>query len=329
MKYQQVGHSGLKVSELSLGAMTFGRETSAADAGRIVAAAIERGVNFFDTANTYANSESEKIVGEVLKSTRHSQIIATKFGNPITKDANGQGASRVHILRQVEESLRRLQTDYIDVYYVHHVDHVTPFDETLSALDSLVKSGKVRYVGASNFEAWRLLESLWVAQTRGYTPYVIYQPQYNLLVRDIEDEIVPVCRLKGVGIVPWSPLAGGWLSGKYRSVETAPRDTRIADRGLGRSGSFHADNRDAIVQVLRSVATELGATPAAVALRWVLDQPGVSSAIIGARTLEQAEANLAALELQLPADKRALLDKVSSPRPRYPKDSESNRTPAA
>jgi len=195
IKYNQVGNSGLKVSELSLGAMTFGRETSAADAGRIVSAAIERGVNFFDTANSYANGESEKILGAALKGTRHAQIIATKFGNPIAHDANGQGASRVHILRTVEQSLRSLQTDYIDVYYVHHVDHVTPIDETLSALDSLVRSGKVRYIGASNFEAWRLLESLWVSQINGNSPYVIDQPQYNLLVRDKEDEIVPVAQL--------------------------------------------------------------------------------------------------------------------------------------
>lgn len=325
IQYKHVGHSGLKVSEISLGAMTFGRETSADDAGKIIAAAIERGVNFFDTANSYAGGESEKILGAALKGRRHAQIIATKFGNPVADDANGAGASRVHILRTVEQSLRSLQTDYIDVYYVHHVDHITPIEETLSALDSLVRSGKVRYIGASNFEAWRLLESLWVSHTKGYSPYVIYQPQYNLLVRDIEDEIVPVAQLKGVGIVPWSPLAGGWLSGKYQSVQSAPQGTRVADLGLGRSATYHAENRDEIVATLKAVATELNATPAAVALRWVLDRPAVSSVIIGARTLEQARANLAALDLKLPDDKRALLDKVSNPRPRYPKDSEANR----
>ena len=325
MKFRQVGRSGLKVSELSLGAMTFGRESPAEEVGRIVAAAIEKGVNFFDTANSYAGGESEKILGALLKGSRHSQVIATKFANPVAPDANGRGASRIHILRTVEQSLRSLQTDYIDVYYVHHVDHVTPIDETLRTLDDLVSAGKVRYVGASNFEAWRLLESLWVAETKGYSRYVIYQPQYNLLVRDIEDEIIPVCQRKGVGVVPWSPLAGGLLTGKYQSVD-APSNTRLSDRGgLGKWGSFYADNRDEIVRAVKSVASELGATPAAVALRWVLSRPGVSSALIGARTLEQAEANLAAADLTLPPEALTLLDTVSRPRPRYPKDSESTR----
>ena len=326
MRYNYVGLSGLQVSELCLGTMTFGRESGAEEARAILDVALDAGVNFIDTANTYAKGASETLIGELLRGRRHEAVIATKFGNPVAPGANNAGASRVHIARAVEASLSRLQTDYLDIYYVHHIDEHTPLEETLRALDDLVTQGKVRYIGCSNFEAWRLLESIWISETRNLSRFVIYQPQYNLLVRDIEDEIIPVAERKQVGVVPWGPLAGGLLTGKYRDAGATIEGTRSQDgQGFSNRIPFLAPNRDAIIAALLEVAAELGRTPASVALRWLLEKPAVPSIILGARTAEQFKVNLAASGWTLPDEALKRLDEVSKPAPRYPKDSELGR----
>jgi len=326
VQYNNVGLSGLKVSELCLGTMTFGREAGADEARAILDTAFEAGVNFIDTANTYSKGASETLIGELLAGRRHETVIATKFGNPVAPGPNNGGSSRAHILRAVEDSLSRLRTDYLDIYYVHHIDQTTPLEETLRALDDLVKQGKVRYIGCSNFEAWRLLESIWISETRNLSRFVIYQPQYNLLVRDIEDEIIPVAELKQVGVVPWGPLAGGLLTGKYRGASDRIEGTRSQDgQSFSNRIPFLAPNHDDIIEALRDVAAAIGRAPGSVALRWLLDKPAVPSVIVGARTAGQFKDNLAASGWSLPADVVERLDDVSKPAPRYPKESELGR----
>ncbi len=216
MNYRRMGRTGLKVSEICLGTMTFGHGTEEDEAKRIVDLATDAGVNFFDTANAYSAGVSETMLGKALAGRRREAVIATKFFNPMGPGPNDSGMSRVYIMNAVEDSLARLQTDYIDIYYIHHVDTETPLEEMLRALDDLVRQGKVRYIACSNYEAWRLLEAIWISDSKDLHRFACYQPQYSLVVRDIEEEIVPVCQLKGVGIVPWGPMAGGFLTGKYR-----------------------------------------------------------------------------------------------------------------
>jgi aryl-alcohol dehydrogenase-like predicted oxidoreductase len=210
-----MGRSGLKVSELCLGTMTFGISTNEAEAKRMVAQALDNGVNFFDTANSYAGGQSEIILGKALQGRqRRNAVVATKFFNPMGPGPNDSGMSRVYIMNAVEDSLRRLQMEYIDIYYIHHVDVQTPLEEMLRAVDDLLHQGKVRYIGCSNYEAWRLLEALWISDTANLARFECYQPLYNLVVRNIEEALIPVCQLKGLGVVVWGPLAGGFLSGK-------------------------------------------------------------------------------------------------------------------
>jgi aryl-alcohol dehydrogenase-like predicted oxidoreductase len=323
MEYRRLGRSGLKVSELCVGAMSFGRETDEAEASTIVNRALDAGINFFDTANTYAGYRSEPILGRLLGSKRQDVVIATKFGNPTGPGANDRGASRGHIARAVEDSLKRLGTDYIDLYYVHHIDDNTPLEETVRALDGLVRQGKVRYVACSNFEAWRLLESIWIADHHGLERFTAVQPQYNLLVRDIEDEIVPVAQLKGVGIVPWGPLAGGVLTGKYGDAGSAIAGTRSeSGDGFSNRQPFIAQNRAEIIAAVKEVASRNGKTPSQIALRWLLDRPIVSSVIVGMRNAAQFEDQLGAVGWRLSEADTRLLDEVSQPAPRYPKESE-------
>jgi aryl-alcohol dehydrogenase-like predicted oxidoreductase len=323
MQYRNVGRSGLKVSEICLGAMTFGHTTGEAEAEAIVDAALDAGVNFFDAANTYAKGRSEEILGKLVKRRRHDCVIATKCFNPTGAGPNDSGSSRQHIMRAVEDSLRRLQTDHIDVYYLHHSDYETPLDETLRALDDLVRHGKVRYIACSNFDAWRLMEALWISDSRGWERFVCYQPQYNLVVRDIEAEILPACRHKGVGVVAWGPLAGGFLTGKYQPGQRSAPGTRSQEQWVFMDRMF-APNADETLETLLSVSAELGCQPAALAIRWVLEQAGVSSAIVGARTVDQFAKSLAAATLSPPAEALARLSEVSALRPRYPQISEAN-----
>lgn len=322
MEYRRMGNSGLKVSEICLGTMTFGHGTEQAGATRMVDLATEAGVNFFDTANTYAGGQSEILLGNALKGRRRDAIVATKFFNPIGTGPNDSGMSRLHIMQAIEDSLRRLQMDYVDMYYIHHVDTQTPLDEMLRALDDLVHQGKVRYIACSNYEAWRLMEAIWISDSEKLERFVCYQPQYSLVVRDIEQEIVPVCELKGIGVVAWSPLGGGFLTGKYQPGQRTAPDTRSSE-GWAYPAAYFAANADESLAVLLEVAKELGRSPAQVAVRWVLDQPFMTSAIVGARTLEQAQDNLLAVGWRLPDEALERLNTVSHLPYRYPASMEA------
>jgi aryl-alcohol dehydrogenase-like predicted oxidoreductase len=258
------------------------------------------------------------MLGNALKGRRDDAVIASKFFNPMGGGPNDSGMSRLHIKQQVEASLKRLQTDYIDVYYIHHVDHQTPLEEMLRALDDLVRQGKVLYTGCSNYEAWRLMEALWISDSKGWARFDCYQPQYSLVVRDIDEEIVPACEAKGLGVVAWSPLASGYLAGKYTPGSLKVQGTRSAE-GWGFQNRFFSPNHAEILQTLLDTARELERSPAQIALRWVMDQPFMTSAIVGARNAEQLKETLAAGGWRLPDEARARLDKVSAQAHRYPR----------
>jgi aryl-alcohol dehydrogenase-like predicted oxidoreductase len=321
MEFRRLGRSGLKVSEICLGTMTFGYGTEAAEAERMVRAALDAGVTFFDTADGYSNGESEAMLGRALGARRREVVVATNVFNAMGPGPNDSGMSRVHIMNAVEDSLRRLGTDYIDLYYIHHVDVQTPLEEMLRAFDDLVRHGKIRYTACSNYEAWRLMEALWISDSKGIARFEAYQPQYSLVVRDIEEELVPACVLKGLGMVVWSPLAGGYLSGKYQPGERTVAGSRSAENWAFPRRFFHPLH-EAILAELLAVARELGRNPAQVAVRWVLEQPQVASAIVGARTAEQLSDTLADAGWRLPEEVRKRLDKVSAQPRRYPRSME-------
>jgi aryl-alcohol dehydrogenase-like predicted oxidoreductase len=316
--YRNLGRAGLKVSELCLGTMTFGNGADQAEASRMVGTALEAGVNFFDTANAYVGGTSETMLGEALKGRRQDAVLASKFFNPMGHRPNDSGMSRLHIRQAIDASLKRLQTDYIDIYYIHHVDHQTPLEEMLRALDDLVRQGKILYTACSNFETWRLMEALWLSDSKGWERFAAYQPQYSLVVRDIDEEIVPACQLKGLGVVAWSPLAGGYLAGKYTPGSLKVQGTRSSE-GWGFNSRFFAANHGEILQTLLDVAKELGRSPAQVALRWVMDQPFITSAIVGARNADQLGETLKAGGWRLPAAALETLNKVSAQPHRYPR----------
>lgn len=318
MHYRRLGRAGLKVSEICLGTMTFGNGADEAEAARMVHAAFDAGVNFFDTANTYVAGVSETMLGKALKGRRQDAVIATKVFNPTGGRANDSGMSRLHIKQAVEDSLRRLQTDYIDLYYIHHVDVQTPLEEMLRAFDDLVRQGKVLYTGCSNYETWRLMEALWISDTNGWVRFDAYQPQYSLVVRDIDEELVPACEAKGLGVVVWSPLAGGYLAGKYKPGNLQADGTRSTE-GWGSGGRFFAHNHAEILQALLDTAREIGRSPAETALRWVMDQPAITSAIVGARNARQLGETLSAGGWRLPPEALARLNEVSAQPHRYPR----------
>jgi aryl-alcohol dehydrogenase-like predicted oxidoreductase len=321
MDYRRLGRCGLKVSEICLGTMTFGHGTDTNEAERIVSDALDAGVTFFDTADSYSDGVSETMLGRALGARRREAVLATKVFNPMGPGPNDSGMSRVHIMNAVEDSLRRLATDYIDLYYIHHVDVQTPLEEMLRAFDDLVRQGKVRYLACSNYEAWRLMEALWISDSKGLARFEAYQPQYSLVVRDIEEELVPACDFKGVGMVVWSPLAGGYLSGKYRPGERSVVGARSAENWAFPSRYFHPKH-EAILAELLAVARDLGRSPAQVAIQWVLDQPMVSSAIVGARTAAQLNDTLAGCGLELSGQARTRLDDISALSRRYPRVTE-------
>jgi aryl-alcohol dehydrogenase-like predicted oxidoreductase len=306
--------------------MTFGRETSEEDSFRMMDRFTEQGGTFIDTADVYTQGVSEEIVGRWMKNQRRDDVvIATKVRFNMGEGENDLGLSRKHILSGVEASLRRLQTDYIDLYQVHMWDDGAPLEETLATLDRLVQSGKVRYIGASNYAAWQLQKAVDISKFNAWEPYCCLQPLYNLLDRDIEAEIVPVCLNEGVGIIPWSPLRGGWLSGKYyRGMEAPPSGTRVeeaSEKGWSESWDVYANERTwSVLDALFAAAEEGGKKPAQVALRWLLQKPGVTAPIIGARTMEQLEANLGAAGWQLTTEQMQRLDEVSAMKPGYPAD---------
>lgn len=312
MDLRQLGNTGTAVSELALGTMTFGRETDEAASLEILDHYLERGGNFVDTADIYTIGTSEKILGRIIGSRRDHIVLSTKCGLPFGDHPNGSGASRRHIESSVTASLRRLKTDWIDLYQIHMWDPLTPVEETVSALDDLVRRGLVRYVGVSNYAAWQVAKSLGVAALRGSESIVSLQPQYSLLERDVELELLPVCIDAGLAVNPWSPLAGGVLTGKYLCSENAPQGTRahgrapIEERGI------------AIAKVVVSIAEQLGRTPAQVALNWVLHRPGVTAPIVGARTSAQLDDSLGASGWKLAKEDVDRLDSVSTPHVGYP-----------
>lgn len=321
MKYNRLGASGLKVSELCLGTMTFGQSTDRGEAASILDAAVARGVNFLDTANSYADSRSESMLGALLGARRHDLVVATKFFNPMGPGVNDSGMSRRHILQSVEASLGRLQTDWIDLLYIHHVDEETPLEEMLAALDDLVWQGKVRYIACSNYEAWRMTAALGLSARHGWQRFRANQLQYSLVVRDIEEELVPACLAQDVGIVTWAPLAGGFLTGKYRTGERTLAGTRSA-AGWAFPDTYFAPQADQVLATLGEVAADADSTPARVALRWVMSQPAVASCVAGCRTLVQFEDSAGSVDLVLDPESRARLDTVSRLPLRYPKSME-------
>ncbi len=317
MEYRRLGATGLKVSELSLGCMTFGRESSEEESRKIIDRFVEVGGNFLDTANVYAAGASEEILGRVLKHHhRDDLVIATKvrfnakffMGQKV--GPNEWGLSRGHIMSEVENSLRRLQLDYIDLYQVHGWDFETPIEETLRALDDLVHMGKVRYLGASNFTAWQLMKSLWVSDKHGLARFDSLQPQYSLVSREIERELLPMCRSEGLGVIPWSPLGGGFLTGKYRSGEKPPADSRLAKMDMWNRLSDERNYRT--LEAVEQIAKERGRSVSQVALAWCNQQRGVSSVIYGARTAAQNEDNLGMVGFTLEKQELEALDRASA-----------------
>jgi len=311
MDYRSLGHTGAKVSPLCLGAMTWGRETDQKEADRIAHAALDAGVNFIDTANIYNNGESELAVGEALKGRREQVILATKFQGRMGDGPNDAGHSRLHIMKACEDSLRRLQTDWIDLYQSHRPSPDTPIEETLSALTDLVRQGKVRYIGCSTHPAWQVMEALAASERRGYERYVTEQPPYNLLDRRIENELVPLCLKYGIGLLPWAPMAQGVLAGRYAGGGR-PADSRLVLRG-GISAErvtpagIEAGDKFAVI------ARNKGITPAQLALLWVKDQPGVVAPIAGFRAFEHLQEALPVVEMALNEEDRAACDEINSP----------------
>jgi aryl-alcohol dehydrogenase-like predicted oxidoreductase len=325
MDYRQLGHSGLRVSTLTLGTMTFGGRGHWGRVGgsdvdvatRQVDMCLDAGVNLIDTADVYSEGLSEEIVGKTLKGRRDRVLLATKARFAMGDGPNDAGLSRHHIIRACEASLRRMGTDYIDLYQVHEWDGATPLEETLDALDHLVDSGKVRYIGCSNYAGWHLMKALGVSERRGYQRFVSQQIYYSLQARDAEYELVPAGLDQGVGILVWSPLAGGLLSGKYRRGQDMPEGSRhLTD--WNEPPVHDEDQLYDIVEVLVEVAEARDVSPAQVALAWTLGRPGICSVIVGARTEEQLADNLGAADLELSDDERARLDEVSAPRLMYP-----------
>jgi aryl-alcohol dehydrogenase-like predicted oxidoreductase len=325
MEYVPLGRSGLKVSRACLGAMNFGAPAGTPgcdedEAGRIIGAYLDAGGNIIDTADGYSGGQSEEIIGRAVKGKRDTVVLATKAFLPQGPGPNDRGLSRVHLARALGASLRRLGTDYIDLYQCHQWDPATPIEETMAALDAFVKSGKVRYLGCSNFTAAQIVEAQWAAQRAGGTPFTSLQPQYSLLARTIEAEILPACQRHGLGTLTWSPLGGGVLAGRYRPGQPPGDDTRIgrlqaSPMPPARSWAegMLTDRNLRIAAETAAIAADLGTSPASVALAWVASQPGVTAVIAGPRTLSQLDDNLAAFSLALPPDALARLSDISRP----------------
>ncbi len=328
--YISLGRSGLRVSPFCLGTMTFGEDwgwgSSPADAEAIMSEYVGRGGNFIDTANVYTNGHSEKIIGNYLLARaglRDRIVLATKFfGNLDIGNPNGGGAGRKAIVRQCEESLRRLQTDYIDLYWLHNWDRATPIEETLRAMDDLVTSGKVRYLGLSDLPAWKAAQAQTIAHFRDYAPVIALQVEYSLLARTVEGELIPMAQELGLGVMPWGPLRGGKLSGKYTRANAG---SQKSDRTGSASGL--GESEYTILDVVNEVAAEVGASTAAVALAWVHSRPGVASTLIGARRLDQLKANLDVIDVSLSGEQIARLDAVSRPALNFPADNNRDLAP--
>lgn len=328
MEYRQLGNSGLRVPVLSFGTATFGGgneffkawgSTQVNEATRMVELCLDAGVNLFDTSNVYSAGAAEEILGRAIGSLRDQVLISTKATFPMGEGINDYGSSRINLIKACEESLKRLDTDHIDIYHMHGFDAHTPVEETLKALDLLVSSGKVRYIACSNFSGWHLMKSLSVSERYGWSKYIAHQAYYSLLNRDFEWELMPLGIDQGVGTMVWSPLASGKLSGKYRRNEPMPENARVAQGGSPVKGVAEDDERlYGIVDVLDELVAETGKTHTQISLNWLLQRPTVSNIIIGARNEEQLKQNLGAVGWKLDLEQIKRLDAASEVLPAYP-----------
>ena len=328
MEYRQLGGAGLKVPVLTFGTATFGGgndffktwgSTQTAEATRLVDLCIDAGVNFFDCADTYSDGLAEEILGKALNKKRAKALISTKATFPMGTGPNDMGSSRHHIIEACEASLKRLNTDYIDVYHMHGFDANTPVEETLRALDDLVRAGKVRYIACSNFSGWHLMKSLAVSDRYGWNRYVAHQIYYSLASREYEWELMPLGLDQKVGALVWSPLAAGLLTGKFRRNQSVPEESRVAQGGSPVPSSVISDELlYKIIDVLEEISLEMGKSIAQVSLNWLLQRPTVSSLVVGARTEAQLKENLASTDWNLSTDQVRRLDAVSETQPTYP-----------
>ncbi|TNJ62978.1 aldo/keto reductase [Paenibacillus hemerocallicola] len=321
MKTRYMGRTGLRVSELCLGTMTFGAAADERESFSIMDRYAAQGGNFLDTADVYGRGRSEEIVGAWLKGRRREDfVVATKVRGAMGDGPNDIGLSRKHIRDAVKDSLSRLGTDYIDLYQVHAWDPATPLEETLGTLNDLVREGLVRYLGASNYRAWQLMKANGISRERGWEPFVCLQPQYSLLCRATEYELLPLCASEGIGVIPWSPLRGGWLSGKFRrDMEKPPENTRVGN-SPDLWSKWNTDTTWSILDTVRDIAEETGKTPAQVSLNWLLARQEMTAPIIGARNVEQLEDNLGAGGWALAAEQVERLNRVSELPVSYPYD---------
>ena len=328
MEYRQLGNSGLRVPVLSFGTATFGGgneffkawgSTQVDEAKRLINLCLDAGVNLFDTADVYSAGQSEEILGKALAGLRNKVLVSTKTTFPLGEGINDYGSSRLKLVRSCEDSLKRLGTDHIDIYHMHGFDANTPIGETLRALESLVESGKVRYIACSNFSGWHLMKSLSISERYGWSKYIAHQAYYSLLNRDYEWELMPLGIAENIGAIVWSPLASGKLSGKYRRDQPVPQDARVAQGGSPVVNTAEDERRlYDIVDVLDEIAAETGKTPAQISLNWLLQRPTVANIIIGARNEEQLKQNLDAVGWNLSLQQVKRLDAVSEILPTYP-----------
>ncbi len=317
MKYNLLGKSGLAVSELCLGTMTFGKAVNEADSIHLINRFVELGGNFIDTADVYVGGRSEEIVGQAIKDKRSEVVLATKVRMATSPGINGVGLSRKHIMDGIEASLKRLQTDYIDLYQVHVWDHATPIEETLRALDDLVSSGKVRYIGCSNFFAWHLMKSLSISEANKYARFVSLQPQYSLVSRQMDREMMSLCLEENVAVIPWAPLGGGFLTGRYS--RNTPEEGRLTTKVGESSWENRAlDKNFVILDALLEAAEKLGKTPAQVALRWLIQKKEITSPIFGISSHSQFEENMGSVGWEMPREIWDRLDQVSALPDDYP-----------
>ncbi|MFY9812903.1 MAG: aldo/keto reductase [Dehalococcoidales bacterium] len=312
MQYKQMGRTGLKISAMSIGTMFFGTQVGEEEAIKTLDLAFEKGINMFDTADAYGLGKSEEIVGKAIKNKRQSVVLATKIGHRGGRGPNDSGLSREHIIQGVEASLKRLGTDYIDVYYAHTPDYATPIGETLRAFDHLVQQGKVRYVACSNIRAWQLTKSLWVSDKNNLARYDCIQSVYNLLTRDVEYELLPCCAAEGVGVTVFNPLAAGFLTGKYDPNQPPPADNRFGRERTGKREQelyWSPANFKAVAE-LKKVAEDHGRSLVQFALAWIINNPVVSSAVVGASSAKQLEDNVKAVDIKLSDEEKKACDEV-------------------
>ncbi len=314
MDYRPLGRTGVQVAPLALGSANFGDPTDEAEATRIVQGALDAGINLIDTSNSYAGGESEAMLGRILKQTgRRSQVIlATKLHYPTGPGPNDRGNSRLHILQACEDSLRRLQVDHIDLYQHHRPSATIPIDESLGALNDLVRQGKVRYIGCSTFPAWQIMEALGVSEKHGWSRFISEQPPYNLLDRRVENELIPLCQAKGLAVLPWSPMAMGLLAGRYDDPTVYPTGSRAARRGGIYAERVTARGIEA-GQAFSELARAVGLSPAQLAILWVKEQPGITAPLVGPRTLAQLEELLPVIGQALDPDVSRAMDRISPP----------------